>query len=277
MNYLEQHDSLQEIVMNENNTREITTRELNFEFEKEALVDSLAFEDEKKIRDIKIAKQDQQKSYLIVILLLLLLFGGFIYNRYRITKKQKLIIEKQEAMLKKDFIHLKEFAENASHEIQTPMAIIQSKLDSLMQSPNLTEEHIRHIVGVSNASQRLSVLNRSLLLLAKIENNQFNEKEEIDMSIMLQKQLDGLAEIFVDKGLQLSTSIDQNTVVQGNHFLSTIIVSNLLKNAIAHNVPNGTINIDLTADQLKVENTGKHLAVDPKELFKRFKKEGEQL
>jgi len=195
------------------------------------------------------------------------------YYRYRRSQKQKKIIERQEIMLKKDFDHLKEFTENASHEIQTPMAIIQSKLDVLLQSSDLTEEHVRHIADVSNASQRLSTLNRSLLLISKIENNQFSEIREVNFSALLEKQIAGLTEIYEYKNIEVTKSIAPETKILGNQYLCDVVISNLLKNSIAHNIPNGKVIIELTRDEFKVENTGKALSVEPEKLFVRFKKE----
>ncbi len=274
MQYLQKHIALKDSMINEKNTREIITKELNFEFEKKTLADSLMFEDAKLIRDLKIKAQTKQSYYLIFFIVLILIFASFIFNRFKKSQKQQKIIEQQKELLNKEFTHLKEFAENASHEIQTPMAIIQSKLDSLLQSSNLTEEHINHISSVSNASQRLSTLNRSLLLLSKIENNQFNEKDPVNFSVLLEQQLDDLKEIFIDKSLDVIQNIKPDITIEGNPFLSDIIISNLLKNAIAHNIKNGSIEITLNESFLIIKNTGHVLNTSPKELFKRFKKQG---
>ena len=271
--YLEKAVLLKEQMINEANIKEITKREVSFEFKQQALIDSLRHQEENKLNRLKIEQKIKKNKYLLVFLVVAGIFVGIVFWRYRITRSQKKIIERQEIMLKKDFDHLKEFTENASHEIQTPMAIIQSKLDVLLQSSDLTEEHVRHIADVSNASQRLSTLNRSLLLISKIENNQFSEIREVNFSALLEKQIAGLTEIYEYKNIEVTKSIAPETKILGNQYLCDVVISNLLKNSIAHNIPNGKVIIELTRDEFKVENTGKALSVEPEKLFVRFKKE----
>jgi signal transduction histidine kinase len=96
--------------------------------------------------------------------------------------------------IKSDFNNLKEFTENASHEMQTPLAIMQSKSEILLQSENLTKNQVEQIRTIYQSVQRLSKLNKTLLLLAKIENRQFKDLETIEVNKVIEKQL----EIFED-------------------------------------------------------------------------------
>lgn len=169
----------------------------------------------------------------------------------------------------------KQFVENASHEMQTPLAIIRSKLELLINQPNLTEKNASLIADITEANNRLSQMNRTLLLLAKIENNQFPETEPVDISKLLLKVIDDFKNHY-EEFPGISTAIKNNITIQVNRVLIEVLISNLIKNAIEHNLPNGKINITLSQSSLFIENTGPALAVEPNELFERFKKGSHQ-
>ena len=170
-----------------------------------------------------------------------------------------------------DYQTLKEFTENASHELQTPLAVIQSKLDILIQNENVTEAESQAIQSAYNALQGLSKLNQSLLLLAKIENNQFSEKTEIDVKELLQNKINQFSEIWKTSDIQVHQDLSLKTIT-GNFYLTDILLNNLLSNATKHNVPNGSINI-LLKNVLQINNTGIKQPLDEKQLFKRFSKQ----
>lgn len=179
-----------------------------------------------------------------------------------LTEKSKAIYRQQ-----------KEFTENASHEMQTPLAIMQSKLDVLMQSPDLTESQAVIIQDMSATSLRMARLNRNLLLLSKLDNDQFNETEPVDISIIISLIATNLKPLADVQGI----TIEQNLIAHqltGNKTLIEILVSNLLSNALRHNQPNGTVVISITQQQLVVSNTGSILTVPIHKLFERFNKEG---
>ncbi|AEW01095.1 hypothetical protein A4D02_14125 [Niastella koreensis] len=165
----------------------------------------------------------------------------------------------------------KQFVENASHEMQTPLAIIRSKLELLINQPNLTEKNASLIADITEANNRLSQMNRTLLLLAKIENNQFPETEAIDISKLLLKAVDDFKNHYEEFPV-LSNSIENDIYINANRVLIEVLISNLIKNAIEHNQSEGKINISLSQSSLFIENTGTHLDIDPDELFDRFKK-----
>ena len=146
-----------------------------------------------------------------------------------------------------DYQSLKEFTENASHELQTPLAVIQSKLDILIQNEKVTEAESQAIQSAYNALQGLSKLNQSLLLLAKIENNQFSDKTEIDVKELLQNKINQFSEIWKASNIQVHQNLSAKTIT-GNFFLIEILVNNLLSNATKHNIFNGSINILLKDD-----------------------------
>ncbi|HEY2727514.1 MAG TPA: HAMP domain-containing sensor histidine kinase, partial [Parafilimonas sp.] len=170
-----------------------------------------------------------------------------------------------------DYQSLKEFTENASHELQTPLAVIQSKLDILIQNEKLSEAEGKTIQGAYDAVQHLKKLNQSLLLLAKIENNQFSEKNTINISQLMQNKINQFADLWKSKNIITSINIKPATLY-ANSLLIDILLNNLLSNATNHNFQNGSLTINLETDKLGVINTGSSFAVDEKFLFKRFSK-----
>ena len=172
-----------------------------------------------------------------------------------------------------DFNEIKNFTENASHEIQTPLAIIKSKLELLSQSENLKEEQMNTIQSVSGAANRLSKLNQSLILLTKIDNQQFGENEAIDFSLLVKKHLDNFEELISAKQIKIQSNITENVHIIINESLAEILVSNLITNAIKHNIDEGFIEVTLSPHYFKVSNTGLPLEGDPSILFERFTKD----
>jgi len=172
-----------------------------------------------------------------------------------------------------DYDEIKNFTENASHEIQTPLAIIKSKLELLSQSENLKEEQMNTIQSVYEATNRLSKLNQSLILLTKIDNQQFKESEEVNISILINKHLSNYEELIAAKLITIKKNIDDNVKMNMNETLAEILISNLITNAIKHNIDNGIIEITLTNNYFSISNTGIPLQSDPSELFERFKKD----
>lgn len=173
----------------------------------------------------------------------------------------------------KDYDALKSFTENASHEIQTPLAVINSKLELLMQSENFSETQMQYIQNIQEEISRLSRLNQSLLLLTKIDNQQFKQTEEVDMATIISKRLNNYEELIAAKEITLTKNIDAGCVVSMNKTMAEILVSNLITNAIKHNIDKGAITITLQNDRLVVSNTGTELNSNPNELFERFKKD----
>jgi len=173
----------------------------------------------------------------------------------------------------KDYEALKSFTENASHEIQTPLAVINSKIELLMQSENFSEPQMRHIQHIQEEVSRLSKLNQSLLLLTKIDNQQFKDHERVDIANIITRQLDNYEELMAAKEITLTKNIAGESFVMMNKTMAEILVSNLIINAIKHNIKNGTIEISADENQFTVKNTGATLSTNPGELFERFKKD----
>ena len=171
-----------------------------------------------------------------------------------------------------DYIVLKEFTENASHEMQTPLAVINSKLDVIIQSEALTELQSKAAEGAYDAIQKLKRLNQSLLLLAKIENRQFAHRTDIDLAKAIENKLLQFAEQWQKSGFVVSTQIAKKTLIDGNPQLIDILLNNLIGNAARHNTDKGFINITLQPQQLKISNTGMTNTLDEQAIFNRFYK-----
>lgn len=171
-----------------------------------------------------------------------------------------------------DFIQHKEFAENASHEMQTPLAIIKANLSVLMQAQNLTENEMNAIESIENTVKKLSSLNRTLLLLTKIENKQFTEQKSINLADLIKYQLANYSEQIDAKDITLHIDLQNSFYREMNPTLADILVSNLIHNAIRHNVIGGQLSIVSDANGFSISNTGDSLPFPSSEMFLRFRK-----
>lgn len=174
--------------------------------------------------------------------------------------------------IQRDFLNLKEFNENAAHELQTPLAVIKSKLELLIQDERLDEEQLKTISVIFEATTRITKLNQGLLLISRIDNEQFTGQEPVLLAPLIRKFLDHFGELTEMKKIKVSATLDETVSVRMNPALAEILVSNLISNAIRHNLSAGTLEIVLNAAQLSVTNTGKPLTCPPEQLFQRFRK-----
>lgn len=166
----------------------------------------------------------------------------------------------------------KEFTENAAHETQTPLAIIQSKLDLLLQTP-VNGEQAELIEELTLSVRKLQKLNRTLLLLTKIENNQFPETESIDVKKVVMHTANQFADIIADKQIQLETGSMEACRIEANGTLIDILVSNLFSNAFRHTGAAGTIHLSLWQHTFTISNTASGSALNAEQIFRRFQKQ----
>lgn len=172
-----------------------------------------------------------------------------------------------------DYLRLKEFTENASHEIQTPLAVIKSNLD-LLQEEIQQEKAAKIVTKISQGLHRISKINQSLLLLSKIENRQFKHLEKINLKEVISNTLKDFKEMLADKQLSIKFISEEYTrTFPINPALAGILINNLMSNAIKHNIAEGEINIYLDNQGLEFSNTGLALTNPPEKLFERFVKE----
>ena len=192
-----------------------------------------------------------------------------VYEFEQLNKSLQTMMRK----IQSDFNNLKEFTENASHEIQTPIAIIKSKLENILQDKTLATKQYEQISLVYESANRLSKLNEALLLLSKIENLQFPEVNEFDLCELVKQRLEFIEELIEFKKIKIIQNIQHPVTVKMNAYLAEILINNLLGNAVKHNVEGGQIRILSTENQLIISNTGKPLTGDTQKLFQRFIKE----
>jgi signal transduction histidine kinase len=182
------------------------------------------------------------------------------------------VLKQMSLRMRRDFMNLKEFTENVSHEIQTPLAIIKTKLELFIQNEKLDEEQMQLIQTIYESTSRLSRLNQALNLIAKIENHQFQQSEPCNISDLIDKYLVILDDLIEDKQLTIVKNIDKGVMVELNPMLAEILLNNLISNAIKHNICNGKIEIVLTPQSLVISNTGDKPEISPSQLFRRFQK-----
>ena len=248
---------------------------------------------------------DSFKWILLVLLVLVIVSGGliskYILAPFKRTMRviQSFDLKEQEAMrlprtrtseflelnqflvkmtekAREDYQSLKEFTENASHELQTPTAIIRGKLELLMES-DIRDEQAILIAEMQNALERLSRIHSSLTLLTKLENKEYEAKEPVCISNLVRETLASFDELIQLKSLTLESHIEKAVHIPLHLALADLLITNLISNAIRHNaLPAsggcGWISVRLTREGLVVINTGAEPQVATSELFERFKK-----
>jgi Signal transduction histidine kinase len=182
-------------------------------------------------------------------------------------------IETMIQKIQSDFVNLKEFTENASHEIQTPLAIIKSKLEMVLQDKTLNDGDYQRIRAAFESAIRLSKLNDALLLLSKIENRQFVETAEIDICQLVRSRLEYLEELFALKQIGVSVHLNDQVTFHMNPLLADVLINNLLGNALRHNIENGKIVVSSENQEIAISNTSQQGEMDVSRMFRRFSKQ----
>lgn len=166
----------------------------------------------------------------------------------------------------------REFIENAAHELQTPIAIFKGKLENILQRRDLNSEQFKLIDDLNNTTTRLVKLNKNLLVLSKIDSNSYNEVEKIKLNEIIGNQLAFFSEQALSKKISITTELANDVVIDSNHFLAEMLISNLFLNTINHNELNGQIIVKLTNDSITFSNTGTLLPLQTEKMFERFSK-----
>jgi two-component system sensor histidine kinase QseC len=175
------------------------------------------------------------------------------------------------------FEQQKTFIGNASHEMQTPLAICRNRLEMLMEYETLTEHQLNELIKTHQTLENLTRMNRSLLLLCKIENGQFVDTRSVCLNDILAHYLDDYKEVYAYRNITVTVTTDSSFCVEMNDSLVSVLVTNLLKNSFVHNIDGGFIYIKITANTFEISNTGEK-PLDRERIFERFyqgqKKEG---
>ena len=176
------------------------------------------------------------------------------------------------------FEQQKQFIGNASHEMQTPLAICRNRLEMLMEDENLSESQLEELVKTHQTLEHITKLNKSLLLLSKIENGQFAETTRVEVNGLLKQYLKDYEEVYEYRGIAVEIREEGLFFITMNETLAVVLLTNLLKNAFVHNVDGGHIRIVITPHSITFCNTGQEQPLDAQHIFERFyqgkKKEG---
>lgn len=170
-----------------------------------------------------------------------------------------------------DYQSLKGFVENAAHELMTPLAVVNSKLDTLVQGSALTDQQGKLISEVYDTLGKMKRLNRSMLLLSRIENKLMPEQEDIELGTYIDEKIIEFQELLAAREITVSQKLLPFTL-RINRDLLAILLNNLIGNAILHNHPQGTLAIKLNESQLTISNTSAFSPLDEQLIFQRFHK-----
>ena len=177
----------------------------------------------------------------------------------RTTKRNEALFEEQ-----------KRFTANASHELQTPLAVIQSRLEMLLDDGQLTEQQMGEVVKALHTLKALARTNRSLLLLSKIAGGQFTSTEAVSMAGTVDRLLPDMEMIYAHKGIAVERRTDGDLVLNMDESLATTLATNLLKNAFTHANRGGRITISISPASMAIANTGQETPLDGQRIFERF-------
>ncbi|MFV0145213.1 HAMP domain-containing histidine kinase [Empedobacter falsenii] len=166
------------------------------------------------------------------------------------------------------------FIENASHELQTPLTIALNKLDLLIENSDLKEKEVMSLVETKQTLWRMVNLNKSLLMLSRIENNQYKNNVEVNFTALTKDLIEDYEEILEAEEIRLETDFKEDFIIEFNLDLAQILISNLIRNAIKHNNEQKMMKIESDFNQLIISNTGNENSLDEKLIFKRFYKQG---
>ena len=188
-------------------------------------------------------------------------------------KKLNVAAEKALGRYEEAFEAQKEFIGNASHELQTPLAVMGNRLEWLLDNTELNEKQIGELLGIQRTLGGVVRLNRTLLLLTKIDNRQFPESTDVDIPEMLEESVELFSEIYADKDIKVEFSRRDSLTVRMNESLARTLTGNLLKNAYIYTRTGGMIRISVSGRTMEIANTGDR-ALDGDHIFDRFYKSG---
>lgn len=176
------------------------------------------------------------------------------------------------------FEQQKQFIGNASHEMQTPLAICRNRLEMLMEDDSLTEKQLEELIKTHQTLEHITKLNKSLLLLSKIDNGQFSDLKDIELNKVIKRYIDDYKEVYAYRNIHLEVEETGIFRIKMNESLAIALLTNLLKNAYVHNIDNGHIHIEIANRYIVFSNSGAEHPLDTNHIFDRFyqgnKKEG---
>lgn len=186
------------------------------------------------------------------------------------VKRLNAVFEQMSEQIRKDFQTQKEYTENVSHELQTPLAIISSKVDELMQAENLNQSQIEQLALLLETTNRLAKINQALIFLTKIDNRFYNEGATFCLNDLIKERIAVFKDAIAEKQIDLKVELADITHVYMDPTLAESMLDNLLKNAIVHNSQKGELHIHLANKNLCISNSGQPFSFDAENVFKRF-------
>jgi len=172
--------------------------------------------------------------------------------------------------VKNDYENLKQFTENVSHEMQTPLAIIQAKIDNIINEHDINDKQFEQISSIQKDIQRLKHLNQRVTILTKIDNNQFVKVENVNITKLLEEKIENFKELEIN---YISLNSKNDLIASMDIYLADILINNLISNAIKHNFEEKDISITTESKTLVISNYGQNELLHPEKLFLRFYRE----
>lgn len=182
-------------------------------------------------------------------------------------------LEKLLVRVKQDYQKIQEFNDNTSHEMQTQLAIIKATTENMLSVDEKTipREWVEQINKIHHSASRLSQTQKSLLLLSRIGNREFANNQPIDLKKHLESTLLFFDEMIQMRQISLQTQLNECKVIM-DPGLANVMMNNLVKNAVKHNLDKGYISITLQPGSLRIYNPGLKINQDPESLKRRFAK-----
>ena len=177
--------------------------------------------------------------------------------------------------VRKNYQANKQFTQNASHELQTPLAVIKGHIEILLQSPRIGEKEFESLAIVLQNTNRLSKINSALILLSKIEHQRFSDTIKVDFQETVEEILKNFKDVISIQEIRIEKNYTEKFEVEMSETLAEILLANLIQNAIRHNLEDGFIKVEIKAHEFSISNSGMPPKMATKSLFKRFKRDSD--
>lgn len=161
------------------------------------------------------------------------------------------------------------FIGNASHELQTPLAVCSNRIEMMLEHPDMTEALAEEMIKVHRSLSGLIRLNKTLLLLSKIENGQFPQTADVDMNALAKESIELHQEIYDHKNIAAEIDGEDRFVHRIDEQMASVLIGNLVKNAFLYTPSGGTINVTMSKTGFSISNTG-NAPLDKDKVFRRF-------